>query len=746
MLAAAFPGLITLRRRLISAPLLRWLRHRLPPLSATERDALEAGDVWWEGELLSGRPDWQKLMNFSAAELTAEEEAFLNGPVNQLCRLLDDWHIIHERRDLPPEVWDFIRQQGFFGLEIPRRYGGMSFSSRAHSEVVIRIASRSLTAAVTVMVPNSLGPGELILKYGTDEQKNHYLPRLARGEEIPCFALTAPEAGSDAGAMTDNGVVCEQDGVLGIRLNWNKRYITLAPVATLLGLAFKLYDPDHLLGDQENLGITLALIPTDTPGVEVGERHDPMGIPFQNGPTRGRDVFIPIDQVIGGREGLGRGWRMLMECLAEGRGISLPALSTSAAQLAARTTGAYARIRRQFRIPIGSFEGIEQPLARIGGLAYLIDAARRLTLSALNQGIHPVVGSAILKYHTTESMRQVIIDSMDIHGGKTIMQGPRNYLNACYQAIPISITVEGANILTRCMIIYGQGAVRCHPFLLEEMHAAESGNLERFDRALFGHLGFFLGNVSRALLLGLTHGRLARVPKTADHRTLQHLSRFSALLACLSDISLGLLGGELKRRERISARHGDVLSHLYLTSALLHHFDGSEAERPLQQWGMAWCLHRMEQAVIDLLDNYPPAWLGRLLKRLLLPWGACFPPPSDRLDRVVAQLLQQPSPLRDRLTASIFLPEADDEPVTLLERALNSVIAAETIERRLHQAVKTGRIASVEDIDAALAAGLMSSKEAEQLREAQRLTQEVIAVDAFPANEFAYGFKQEERS
>ncbi len=735
---------IRLRRHLISAPLLSWMRRRLPPLSETEREALEAGDVWWEAELLSGRPDWHKLLQLPLPPLSAEERAFLEGPVAELCRMLDDWHIVQERHDLPPEVWRYIRNQGFFGLVIPKRYGGLEFSARAHSEIVLKIASRSLTAAVTVMVPNSLGPGELILKYGTEAQKEHYLPRLARGEEIPCFALTAPEAGSDAGSMVDSGIVCEQDGVLGIRLNWHKRYITLAPVATLLGLAFKLSDPDRLLGGETDLGITLALIPTDTPGVEIGERHDPMGIPFQNGPTRGRDVFIPLDQVIGGRAGVGKGWRMLMECLAEGRGVSLPALSAAAAKVSARTTGAYARIRRQFHVPIGRFEGIEEVLARIGGFTYLIDAARHFTLGAIDSGIKPAVASAILKYHTTETMRRVVNDAMDVHGGKGVMRGPRNHLDHMYQAIPISITVEGANILTRSMIIYGQGAIRCHPFLLEEMRAAEAGDLARFDRALFAHLGFFARNAWRALWTSLLHGYLAHVPKGPHRRPLQHLSRLSAVLAFLSDLSLGLLGGELKRRERLSARLGDVLSHLYLASALLRlEPETHPDERPLLDWGLAWCLHRAEEAVAELLDNYPFPWLGWMLKHLLLPWRPLFPPPDDRLDHTVARLLQTPSPARDRLTSGIFLPDGADEPLARLEQALTAVIAAEPVEQRLRQAVREGKLASAGDLDAALAVGVIDAAEAEALRQARHLTAEVIAVDAFPADRFAPTPKEE---
>ncbi len=622
-------NLPVLRRGLFSRPVMKLLRHRLPQLSSTEKEALEAGDVWWEAELLGGNPDWQKLLDIPLQPLTDAEQAFLDGPVETLCQMLDDWQITHDTRDLTPETWRFIREQRFFGLVIPPQYGGLGFSARAHSEVVLKVASRSITAAVTVMVPNSLGPGELILKYGTQAQKDHYLPRLAEGGEVPCFALTAPLAGSDAGAMPDSGIVCHENGRLGVRLNWDKRYITLAPVATLLGLAFKLRDPDHLLGDQKELGITLALIPTDTPGVEIGQRHNPMDIPFQNGPTRGRNVFIPLDQIIGGHEGVGQGWRMLMECLAEGRGVSLPALSAAAAKLASRTTGAYARIRRQFHVPLGAFEGITQALGRIGGLAYLIDASRLLTLGALDQGVHPSVASAIIKYHLTESMRQLVNDAMDVHGGKTIMQGPRNHLDGLYQAIPISITVEGANILTRNMIIYGQGAVRCHPYLLQEMQAAISADLDAFDRALLGHLGLGLHNTARAIVHSLTHGFFIQTTGGPNKRTLQHLTRLCAVLAFVGDVTLGLLGGELKRRERVSARLGDILSHLYLASALLRHHASSpdpDGERPFLEWGLAWCLNRAETALGSLLDNYPAPRLGVLLKWLVLPWGHRYPP------------------------------------------------------------------------------------------------------------------------
>lgn len=729
-----------LRRRLLSAWVMQWARRKLPKLSRTEQEALEAGETWWEAELFRGQPDWPKFLSFPLKPLTEREQSFLDGPVAELCRMLDDWQIRHQLYDLPPQVWQFLKENRFFGLVLPAEYGGLGFSARAHSEVVLKIASRSLTAAVTVMVPNSLGPGELIRKYGTPEQRAYYLPRLARGEEIPCFALTSPEAGSDASAMTDIGIVCRRDfqgqrNVLGILLNWNKRYITLAPVATLLGLAFRLYDPERLLGAGEDLGITVALIPTATPGVEIGQRHNPMDIPFQNGPTQGHNVFIPLDWVVGGRAGIGQGWRMLMECLAEGRGISLPALASAAAKLACRTTLAYACIRRQFDVPISALEGVTEVLAKIGGLTYLIEAGRIVTLAAIDGGIRPAVASAILKYHTTEAMRSVVNAAMDVHGGKAIMQGPRNHLGTLYQAVPISITVEGANILTRAMIIYGQGAIRCHPYLLAEMRAASALNLVAFDQAFIGHLRLALSNLIRATFLGVTHSYLAR-SFGPYWRHLQHLSRFSAVLAALSDLSFALLGGELKRRERLSARLGDILSHLYLASALLRYHleaDPSESERPLLEWGMTWCLFRTEQAVVELLANYPIPWVGKTVRWFVLPWGRRFGPPSDRLDQAIVSLLQTPGPVRDRLTAGVFLPQDPNEPITRLEQALIATLEASTAERKLRQAIKTGQVPpGPAALEAAQAQGLLTPEEDKQLRTAQALVQEVIAVDAFP--------------
>ncbi len=738
------------RQRVISAPLLQVFRKVLPPLSDTEKDAMESGDVWWDAELFSGKPDWNKLLAGPEPELSEREQAFLDGPVQQLCDMLDDWEITHTLKDLTPEAWAYIKKEKFFGMIIPEEYGGLAFSALAHSTVVMKLATRSITAAVTVMVPNSLGPGELIMRYGTQEQKEYFLPRLADGREIPCFALTGPFAGSDAGAMPDTGIVCKGEfggeEITGIRLNWEKRYITLGPVATLLGLAFKLYDPDHLLGDEEDIGITLALIPTDTPGVSIGRRHNPVDIPFQNGPNSGRDVFIPLDWLIGGREYAGKGWRMLVECLAEGRGVSLPALSTGACKFASRTTGAYAAVRSQFKIPVGKFEGVQEVLGRIGGLAYMADAARTLTLSALDQHIQPAVVTAIVKYHLTESMRRAIDDAMDIHGGRGIMLGPNNYLARVYESIPVAITVEGANILTRNMIIYGQGAIRCHPFVLEEMQAAAGEGdqaLQDFDLLLVSHAGFFFGNLSRSLILGLSGARLTSSPVAGPvAHYYRQLERMSAVLAMASDASMALLGGQLKRRENVSARLGDVLSYLYLASATLKRYqdqDCAEQDLPLVRWVCDHCLQQMQSSLDQLFANYPNRIAGQVLRLVSFPLGMRFRAPSDESARQIAALLMTPSDARDRLTANIFIPDADGEIIARLERALALSPRVQALEKRLHSVIRAGdlKIAPGEDLyQVALDRGLLSTEEKQLLDEAAPLIRAVIDVDDFAPDEF----------
>jgi acyl-CoA dehydrogenase len=736
-----------LRRSLISDSLLVWFRKALPQVSQTEQEALDAGTVWWDGELFSGKPDWAKLLATPKPQLSAEEQAFLDGPVETLCRMLDDWQVTHELNDLPPQAWQFIKDHGFLGMIIPKQYGGMGFSALAHSQVVMKLASRSPTACVSVMVPNSLGPAELLLHYGTEQQKNHYLPRLAKGLEMPCFALTSPEAGSDAGGIPDYGVVCrgQHQGreVLGMRVTWDKRYITLGPVATLLGLAFKLYDPDRLLGGDTDLGITLALIPTDHPGVNIGRRHFPLNAAFMNGPNSGTDVFIPMEWVIGGQARVGQGWRMLMECLAAGRSISLPSSVTGGAKLAARTTGAYSRVRTQFKLPIGKFEGVEEALARIGGNTYAMDAARVTTAGAVDLGEKPSVLSAIVKYHCTERGRQVINDAMDVHGGKGICLGPNNYLGRGYQQVPIGITVEGANILTRSMIIFGQGAIRCHPYVLEEIAATRDQDpaaaSRRFDAALWGHVGFLVSNAARSLWLALTGARFASVSGPEELRPrLRSLTRLSAGFALAADVAMLFLGGDLKRKEKISARLGDVLSQLYLASCVVkrYHDEGSQqSDLTLAEWALRDCEHKIQEAFFGLFANFPVRPVAWLLRALVFPYGRTFNAPSDRLGHRVARLLMEPSFARDRLTAGIFLLKDEAEPVGRLEVALELLDAAEAVDAKIRGAVKSGAVKAMTAqgrAQAALEAGMITREEFDALARYEAVRRACIMVDDFP--------------
>ena len=697
-------GIPFMRRNVVSGAVLKIFRKVLPHISATEQEAIDAGTVWWDGDLFSGNPDWGKLLAFPKPSLSAAEQAFLDDEVEQLCAMLDDWDITHNRADLPPEIWQFIKSKGFFGMIIPKRYGGMEFSAQAHSAVVTKVASHSGTAAVTVMVPNSLGPAELLLHYGTDAQKDKYLHRLAQGLEVPCFALTGPFAGSDAGAIPDSGVVCYgefagQQNVLGIRLNWEKRYITLAPMATLLGLAFKLYDPERLLGGETSRGITLALIPTDTPGVQVGRRHFPLNSAFLNGPTQGKDVFIPMDYIIGGTNRVGQGWRMLMECLAAGRSISLPASSMGGMKLIARTCGAYCRVRKQFKVPIGKFEGVEEPLARIGAHTYMVDAARKFTALAIDLGEKPSVISAIIKYHATERCRILINDAMDVHGGKGICLGPDNYLGRFYQQMPIAITVEGANTLTRTLMIFGQGAIRSHPYVLKEIAAAHDQNhqraLQQFDEALFGHISFALSNTARSFVFGLTGGRGIKTPEgVATRRYYQQMTRFSASFALSADVAMAVLGGSLKRREKISARLGDVLSLLYLCSATLKRFEDDgrpDEDLPLLNWAMQDALYNIQLAFDGVLHNFPNRLVCWLLRALIFPLGRRIAPPSDQLGHEIATLLMQPGAARDRLTAGMYIPDNEQEAVGALEAALVSTLACEPLQAKLEEARKAGK-------------------------------------------------------
>ena len=739
-------GVPAIRRTVVSAPALSLVRRILPTMGETERVALEAGTVGWDGELFSGNPDWNKLLDFQASPLSEKEQAFLDGPTEEFCRMLDDWQITQDR-DLPEEAWRFLKNNGFFGMIIPEEYGGLGFSGLAHSSVVVKLTSCSITAAVVVMVPNSLGPGELLVHYGTDEQKNHFLPRLARGEDIPCFALTEPTAGSDAANGESTGVVCRgaYDGreVLGLRLNFCKRYITLAPVATVIGLAFRALDPDGLLGGEEDLGITCALLPHDLDGMEIGGRHDPMGIPFPNGPVFGADVFIPLDFVIGGRDRVGQGWRMLMESLAAGRSISLPAQSVGAVQLAARVVGAYGTVREQFGLPIGRFEGIEEPLARIAGHAYFMDAARRLTCGFVDAGEKPSVPSAIVKAYLTEGMRQCMNDALDIRAGAAICRGPSNILGKGYAGVPIAITVEGANILTRSMIIYGQGAIRCHPFVQDEMAAVAAGDLVGFDRALFGHVNFTVTNVVRSLFLGLTDGRLANAPASGFEAPFyRRLTRYSAAFALLSDVAMMTLGGSLKRREKLSGRFADALAWMYIGSAALKRFhdDGRpDEDKVLLRWSLELALFRIETGLADLLDNFPIRPVAWFLRPLVLPYGRTRKMPSDALGARVANALLDGDKRRERLTADIFVPKDDGPGLGLLERALEAAVIAGPIVGKVRDAVRSGALEKTPAASLAaraLQAGIIAADEKAAIDAADGARLKAIQVDWFDAEAY----------
>ncbi|PTP27956.1 acyl-CoA dehydrogenase FadE [Vibrio splendidus] len=755
LLAIAIFAVPAIRQTIISQKALSLFKKVLPAMSQTEKEALEAGTVWWEAELFKGKPEWKKLQNIADPKLSEAEQAFLDGPVNTVCEMVNDYQVTHELADLPPEVWQYLKDHKFFAMIIKKKYGGLEFSAYAQSLVLQKLTGVSSVLSSTVGVPNSLGPGELLQHYGTEEQRNHYLPRLAEGKEIPCFALTSPEAGSDAGSIPDYGIVCkgqwQGEEVLGMRLTWNKRYITLAPVATVLGLAFKLRDPDGLLGDKQELGITCALIPTDLKGVKIGNRHSPLNVPFQNGPTQGDDLFVPIDFIIGGQKMAGQGWRMLVECLSVGRGITLPSNSTGGIKSAALATGAYARIRRQFKQPIGRMEGVEEPLARLAGNAYVMDAASNLTVAGIDLGEKPSVISAIVKYHCTHRGQRSIIDAMDIVGGKGICLGPSNFLARSYQGAPIAITVEGANILTRSMIIYGQGAIRCHPYVLNEMEAAYSESsdaLDKFDSALAGHVSFTMSNLVRSVWFGLTDGRGSDTPtpsNKADKQTqryYQKLNRYSANLALLSDISMAVLGGSLKRRERLSARLGDILSQLYLGSATLKRFEseGSHAEDlPLVHWGMQDSLRQTEVAIDEFLANFPNPVIGRLLRVVLMPFGRIRRAPNDKLDSQVAHILQTPSETRSRIGRGQYLQATEYNPVGKIEKALEVILQAEPLFDKVCKETHQKRAFLRLDLVAQLGLekGILTQEEADLLISAEEHRLYTINVDDFSPEELA---------
>ncbi len=743
VLAIVF-NLKPLRRALVSKPLMSLMRASgfLPKISDTERTAIEAGTVWVEGELFAGKPNFRRLLHETGyPSLTEEERAFLEGPVEELCRMVDDWDV-WRRRDLPPEVWQFIREKGFLGIIIPKEYGGLGFSALANSAVVQKLSSRCGPLATTVMVPNSLGPAELLIHYGTQEQRDYYLPRLARGEEIPAFALTEPGAGSDAGAIQASGVVFRgEDGQLYIRLNFQKRYITLAAIATVLGLAFKLRDPDNLLGKGEDLGITCALIPTNTPGVKLGMRHDPLGVPFYNCPVEGHDVVVPINAIIGGPEWAGKGWRMLMESLAAGRGISLPASSAGGVKLVYRVASAHAKVRRQFGLPIGQFEGIEEPLARIGGFNYLIEAGRVYTCGGLDRGAKPAVVSAIMKYNTTELGRKAINDGMDILGGNGISRGPRNLLAHGYIAAPIGITVEGANILTRTLMIFGQGAVRCHPYAYKEISALEQGDVQAFDDAFWKHVGLVVRNGARALLLSLSRGRLARTGVSGPAaRYAQKLAWASASFAFLADLAMAALGGNLKRKEKLTGRFADIFSWMYLATATMRRFEAEgrrEEDRPFFDWAMQYAFARMQQAFDGLFDNLripgltwflrgPAAWWSRL--------NRLSAPPSDALGHRVVQLMLKPGEQRERMTAGMYVPSDPNEALGRLERAFQLAYQEDELLKKVYAAVKRGELPKARPdqlVRQALEKGILTAEEVRLIQEAEAARWDAIQVDAF---------------
>ncbi|HSR65745.1 MAG TPA: acyl-CoA dehydrogenase [Xanthomonadaceae bacterium] len=747
LVLVALPLLLpAIRKPLITAPLLSFYTKLLPPLSDTERTALEAGTVGFEGELFSGKPDWRQLLAQPKPELTAEEQAFLDGPCEQLCRMVDDWDISHVRADLPPELWDYIKRNKFFGLNIPTEYGGLGFSALMNHKVIQKLATISSTVSSTVGVPNSLGPAELLMHYGTEEQKRHYLPRLADGREVPCFALTGPFAGSDATSIPDYGIVCTGDwngaSVLGIRLTLNKRYITLAPVATLVGVAFRMYDPDGLLGDTRDIGISLALVPHDTPGLEIGRRHFPLNTPFQNGPVRGRDVFVPLSQLIGGEDYAGRGWQMLMECLSIGRSITLPSTASGGAKMGAVVTGAYARIRKQFGLSIGRFEGVEEVLARIAGRAYATSALAQATAAAVARGENPAVPSTIAKYHCTEMGREVSRDVMDIHGGKGIILGPRNYAGRSWQATPIMITVEGANIMTRSLMIFGQGAILCHPWVLKEMKAAQledaRARVDQFDAALFGHIGYAISNAVRALWFGLTGSRVGKAPgDDYTRRFYRKLDRYSAALAVMADTSMLLLGGKLKFKESLSGRLGDVLSQLYICSAMLKRYEDQgrpQGDQPLLAWAFHDSINKIETALSGALRNFPIRPVGWLLWALVFPFGRRAQAPGDRLGRRVAALMMTPCDARARMADGVFLTPGEHNPAGRIDSYLPKVVLAEPVERKFLKALKQHDIEALEfdaQLDEGVREGWITADERKQLEELRAMTLDAISVDDF---------------
>ena len=749
--AVAACGLPTLRRRWLTPRLFAAFDKSAPKVSETERTALEAGSVAWDGELFSGRPQWQRLLDFRNAGLSEEERAFVDHQCSVAAGMCNAWEIARERADLPPELWEYLKREGFFGMIIPKRYGGLEFSAKAQSAVLQKLAVNE-TLMVTVGVPNSLGPGELLLKYGTEEQKNHYLPRLADGREIPCFGLTGPRAGSDATSLPDVGIVCrgQHNGqeVLGLKLTFEKRWITLAPIATVVGLAFRMFDPDGLLGDTSDLGITCALIPRDTPGMDIGRRHHPIGSPFMNGPIRGKDVFIPLEWIIGGPDMAGQGWRMLVECLSVGRCITLPSGASGIGRYAVGWAGGFTRIRRQFNLPVADMEGVQEPLARIAAHAYIAQAAVMQTANTIDHGVKPAVPSAILKSQLTEFQRSMLADAMDVHGGRTVTLGPRNYLGIAYSANPVSITVEGANIMTRNLMIFGQGAIRCHPYVLDELAAKDDNDLAAFDKAIFGHAGMVFGNATRAFTQGLGIGK-SRVPfDEVAAPYAQEVSRLASAFGLCADAAMASLGSGLKKREMLSARLGDVLSNLYLASMLIkqwHESESVEHEAALMHYSCRTLLYRAEQAFTELFDNLPNRALAMTLSAVALPLGRRWHKPQDRFTRDIARAISTDSALRHKLTADTWnTQEAGqrDNPLARYNTLLADSERAEPLYRRIAKAYSQGELPAEalhpeQRVEAAWEAGLIEEDDAIFMRRFEREVLDMLSVDDFAFDAFA---------
>lgn len=746
-------------RRFISGTIFKIFKKVIPPISSTEQMAIDAGTVWWDGDLFSGKPDFNKLINFPDPKLTKEEKDFINGPLDDLCKQIDDWQIVHELKDLPKSVWKKMKDIGLFGLIIKKKYGGLEFSNYAHAKIVMKIASRGTTAGVSVMVPNSLGPGELLQHYGTEKQKNYYLPRLAKGIEIPCFALTSPFAGSDAGSIPDYGIVCKGDfkdpltdklekDILGIKISWEKRWITLAPIATILGLAFKMFDPDGLIGNKKDIGITCALIPVSVKGVNIGRRHYPTGSVFQNGPTWGSEVFVPLDYIIGGLKQAGNGWKMLIECLTVGRCISLPSVSLSGGKISSYTTSLYSVIRDQFKISIGKFEGVNEAIARIGAYTYQMESAQDLALSALDSGELPSVISSILKYNNTEKLRKAILDAMDVHGGKTVVDGPRNYLLSIFQTIPVAITVEGANILTRCLMIFGQGAIRCHPYVLKEIQSAFNNDLNSFDKLLFSHLHFILSNIFRSFWLSLTNGFFVKAPKkNATSKYYKLLARLCANFALLVDSTMGTLGGSLKFREKLSGKLADTISNLYIASSVLKRFqrDGYINEDiDLMSFSVQLALYDAENSMYLLLQNLPNRFIAFLLKVLVFPLGRKIRYPSDKLGTKVANSMMKNGKTLEGLSKGIYISQDIKDPIGILKYAHEATIKSYPIEKKINTFIREDKLESVypnAQLKEVFDKGLITKEEFDLVTKARKLKRDVFMSDDFDSNLEKYDAK-----